>query len=322
MAFSLSVVIPNYNGVNLLAQNLPYLYKALESSFVNDFEIIVADDASTDNSVCFLKENFPDIIVVENKENKGFSSNSNLGICRAQKDLVFLMNTDIKLEQGYFFHLFHYFNSSDTFAVMGKVIAWDNDDLQDSAKYPKVDFWSINGTKNYLIKDEVTEKMYSFFASGANLLADRKKLLELGGFNELFSPYYGEDLDLGITAWRAGYKIYFEPKAVCRHLTSSTIKKEPSEKVKIIAKRNKFILHYLHFEGLDLIIYLSKLIAYFCLKCLILDRCFIRAFVLFVGSLKEIKQVKKSLQKHRKKNIRNVVKEIKNSLKEKKIEVF
>ncbi|MCS6796844.1 MAG: hypothetical protein NZ516_12890 [Raineya sp.] len=94
-------------------------------------------------------------------------------------------------------------------------------------------------------------------------ICSQKKLVELGGFNELFSPYYGEDLDLGITAWRAGYKIYYEPQAICRHQTSSTIKKESPAKVQIIAKCNKFILHYLHFEGISLWVYFLKLISYF-----------------------------------------------------------
>jgi GT2 family glycosyltransferase len=166
MAFSLSVVIPNYNGVNLLAQNLPYLYKALESSFVTDFEIIVADDASKDNSIDFLEKKFPDIIIVQNNKNVGFASNINSGIFKATKDLIFAMNTDIRLEEGYFLPLFRYFEYSDTFAVMGKVIAWENDDLQDSAKYPDMSFWSIKGTKNYSIKGEKVEKNVFFFCVG------------------------------------------------------------------------------------------------------------------------------------------------------------
>jgi GT2 family glycosyltransferase len=105
------------------------------------------------------------------------------------------MNTDIKLEQAYFQHLLQYFEAKDTFAVMGKILAWEDDTIQDTAKYPDVSFWSINGTRNYLIETDNSQKeatwQYSFFSSGANMLANRNKLVELGGFNHLFSPYYG-----------------------------------------------------------------------------------------------------------------------------------
>lgn len=321
MKTSISVVIPNYNGVNLLSQNLPYVYKALKSSSIDDFEVIVADDASQDESVSFLQKNFPDVIVVQNKENKGFSTNVNTGIFKAQKDLVFVMNTDIKLQEGYFLPLLPYFEYPDTFAVMGKIVAWDDDTLHDAAKYPDVALWNIKGTKNYYIEGE-SKGVYSFFASGANALIDRKKLIELGGFNELFSPYYREDLDLGITAWRAGYKVYYEPNAVCRHMVSHTIKKQPSKKVSIIIRRNKFILCYLHFEGIDLWVYFLKLAIHLFLKCLVVDRTFVQSFALFVRSFERIKQVKKSFRQHRKKSLKEIVVFIKGSLKGKKVYFF
>jgi glycosyltransferase involved in cell wall biosynthesis len=68
---SISVVLPNYNGRNLLAANLPSVYTALHKAGI-DHEIIVVDDASTDESIIFLKENFEDVKVVAQKTNRGF----------------------------------------------------------------------------------------------------------------------------------------------------------------------------------------------------------------------------------------------------------
>jgi glycosyltransferase involved in cell wall biosynthesis len=68
----ISIVIPNYNGKDLLERNIPSVFNALITSDITDFEIIVAEDASKDNSVEFLKSNYPEIILIENKVNKGF----------------------------------------------------------------------------------------------------------------------------------------------------------------------------------------------------------------------------------------------------------
>jgi len=137
MKHSISVVIPNYNGKDLLETNLLSVYKALQFSEISDFEILIPDDASTDSSVNFIKTNYPDIILVENEINKGFAGNTNIGILKSQKDLVLILNSDVKLTDGYFTHLLKYFDKPDTFGVTGRIVGLDSDRIQDSAKYPK-----------------------------------------------------------------------------------------------------------------------------------------------------------------------------------------
>ena len=85
--FSISVIIPNYNGKNLLEKNLPSVFNALKSSQISDYEVIITDDASNDDSVTYLK-NYSEnpIVLIENKQNLGFSGNVNRAIRRAQKD--------------------------------------------------------------------------------------------------------------------------------------------------------------------------------------------------------------------------------------------
>ena len=81
-------------------------------------------------------------------------------------------------------------------------------------------------------------------------LVSREKLLTLGGFDESFSPFYGEDLDLGIRAWRMGWKCYFEPDALFYHKTASTISTVHKQTyTKPIIRRNKILLHYIHLQG-------------------------------------------------------------------------
>ena len=247
MSKSISVIIPNYNGKKLLEKNLPFLFKALEFSTI-DYEIIIPDDASKDDSVEFLKKNYPQIILIAGDKNLGFAGNCNRGIFKAGKDLIFLLNTDVKLTQNYFEHLLPYFNDETVFGVMGALTTESTGELQDGAKYPKWKGAQLNFTLNYRFKE--SKPALSLFLSGANALVDRKKIQAIGGFNELFNPFYFEDAELGLRSWRMGWKNYFEPRAIGYHEISSTIKKfNQRKKIKITARRNKFILHDLHLEG-------------------------------------------------------------------------
>ena len=247
----ISIIIPNYNGKELLERNLPSVYNALKTSDISDFEIIIADDASKDNSVEFIKSSYPDIILIENKTNYGFGGNCNTGIFRASKELILLLNNDVVLTDGYFTPLLPYFEKPDTFGVMSRIVGLDSDKIQDGAKYPDYSFGNISPNKNYNCSNQ--SSLYSLYLSGANALVDRKKLIKLGGFDEIFNPFYLEDVDLGLRAWRAGYKCYYEHNAICRHPSSSTIKKEFSKEVKIISKRNKMYLHFIHLNNFELV---------------------------------------------------------------------
>lgn len=250
--FSISVVIPNYNGKHLLEANLPSVLVALQSIQV-EYEIIVVDDASSDSSVEFIQQDYQEVKLIVNDQNKGFSPTVNKGIFAAKYDLVLALNSDVRLSMDYFKEQLKYFEKADTFGVMGKIVDHSGKQLQDAAKFPKVSFKGIKGSYNY-IPDvlPVSTWLPSFFLSGANALMDRKKFIELNGFDEIFAPFYYEDADLGIRAWRVGWKCYFEPEAVCMHELSSTISKLKSEKVKTIIERNRIQFNCLHLAGIQL----------------------------------------------------------------------
>lgn len=249
---SISVVIPNYNGKHLLEANLPSVFSALKFAQIN-YEVIVVDDASTDDSMMFIEQHYPDVKLLVNQLNKGFSPTINKGVFAAMHELILALNSDVKLTETYFIDQLKYFEAPDTFGVMGKIVGLDGSGIQDGAKYPKTGFKGIKTTINYIPVSEAQEIwLPSFFLSGANALMNREKLWQLGGFDEIYAPYYYEDADLGIRAWRVGWKCYFEPKSVCMHAISSTIGKLKSEKVKIIIERNRIILNHLHLIGTQL----------------------------------------------------------------------
>lgn len=279
----LSVVIPNYNGASLLEANLPHLFEALAAG-AGDYEVIISDNASTDDSVAFIRKNYPGVILIENEVNAGFSVNINRGIARASKPLTFLMSTDIRLEKDYFKPLFAYFSDPGVFGVMGRIIGMDDEIIQDSAKYPAWNGLQVDGSANYLPASG--GRAPSLFLSGAEAFVDTAKLKSIGGFDEAFTPFYGEDLDLGIRAWRSGWTCWYEHSAVCRHKTSSTINSynKPSA-IMAIAARNKFLLHYAHLDLPSLLLWLPTVLGNLAVKALTGKFYYLKGFRLFLGYL-------------------------------------
>jgi len=87
---------------------------------------------------------------------------------------------------------------------------------------------------------------YSAFAGGGAAMFDRTTFETLGGFDELLSPYYWEDVELSYRAWKRGYKVLYEPAAIAKHRISSTISKLDRSAVRIIQQRNRLIFHWVH----------------------------------------------------------------------------
>lgn len=246
---SVSVIIPNYNGRHLLEEYLPVTIAVVEQAGIT-YEIIVIDDGSKDDSVPFLTEAYPNVKLVINSENRGFSFTCNRGIEVAKYELVLLLNSDVKLTTGYFEAQWKYFSKPDTFGVMGRIIDMEGDGIQDAARIPKFNGLKLK-TDYFYYSQNNTEWYYTFYLSGANALIDAVKLKEIGGFNELFSPFYCEDIELGLRAWRMGWKCYYEHQSVCRHQVSASTKNYSTANwVKSVYYRNRFYFHAIHLNGL------------------------------------------------------------------------
>ena len=253
---SISVVIPNYNGRDILLDTIRFAIRALETSQIIDYEVIVSDDASVDDSIEMVQNNFENVIVVKSDVNTGFSGNVNRGVFSSTKELILLLNSDVHLTEGYFNSLIPLFSNEKTFGVMGVIKDIKSLEIQDGAKYPKLFLYNIESNKNLISENKV---LPTFFLSGANALIRASYLKRIGGLCELFNPYYSEDVELGIRVWRMGWEMYFQPDAICYHELSTTIKKINSHKVQFIAKRNKYILHALHLPQALKILYLLNI---------------------------------------------------------------
>jgi O-antigen biosynthesis protein len=220
---SVSVVIPSWNGKELLQSCLPPLQKALSQSGGNH-EIIVVDNGSTDGSAEYLAENFPQVIVLLSPTNLGFGRAVNLGVKSSVKDIVVLLNNDMVVDEGFLQPLLEEFQGKpDLFAVSSQIFFWDKEKpRQETGKTgARLRNGNIYPWHEQEFADNLTYPIS--YAGGGSSAYDRKKLLELGCFDDLYFPFYVEDLDLSFMAWKRGWRVLFKPQSIVYHKHRGTI---------------------------------------------------------------------------------------------------
>ena len=270
----LSVIIPNYNGQDLLQKNLPKVFDAMSVYEGGKVEIIVIDDRSIDNSVRVLEDlrvkintSYPNIEfkIIKNEKNLGFSSNVNKAVKSASGDILILLNTDVIPKKDFLISLLPHFKNERVFAVgcMDKSVENGKIILRGRG----IGCWK----KGFLMhsRGEVN-RMDTLWVSGGSG-AFRKSIWDhLGGFNSLYNPFYWEDIDLSYRAVKSGYKILFEPKSVVIHEHEKGVirNKFSSSKIKSIAYRNQFIFVWKNMTDLDLQLYHLFWLPYHFIKAL------------------------------------------------------
>jgi len=248
---NISVVIPNYNGKNLIAKNISRILEILESYKTGKTEVIVIDDASTDESVLIinnLKLKYSNLKLIKNEKNLGFSSTVNKGVRQASGDVVILLNTDVTPEKDFLDPLLDHFKDENVFAVgcLDKSIEGDKTVLRGRG----LGEWK----RGFLVhrRGEV-DKADTLWVSGGSAVFRKSIWDKLGGLNELYNPFYYEDIDLSYRALKSGYKVLFEPKSVVVHEhEKGAIKTKYSQKqIKRIAYRNQFIFVWTNITDLS-----------------------------------------------------------------------
>jgi GT2 family glycosyltransferase len=245
MKKSVSVVLPNYNGKNLMEMYLPSVMTALKNAEIL-YEVIIIDDCSKDDSVDFILEYYPAVKLLANSKNLGFAGTCNRGIAAATMELTFILNSDVQLTPDYFKEQWKYFEQDDTFGVMGRIMSKDGSHIEDAARILFYEGCRIKANRFYY-NENAFEWAYTAYLSGANALVDTAKLKELNGFDEIYSPFSFEDSDLSTRAWLLGWKCYYEHSSVCFHQVSGSIKKHIRSKfVSTVYYRNRLLFQQIH----------------------------------------------------------------------------
>jgi len=226
-AASTAIVIPNWNGRDLLEKYLPSVVAAAER--VAGSEVIVVDNGSTDGSAAFVAERFPQVRVVALEKNLGFGGGSNAGFRAARHDVVVLLNSDMRVEPGFLQPLLDGFTDAHVFSVSCQIFFSDPNKVREETGL--TEFWWERGNLRVRHRAEPTiRELYPCaYGGGGSCAYDRRKFLELGGFDELLAPFYLEDTDLGYMAWKRGWKNLYQPASVVYHEHRGTIGRRFSE---------------------------------------------------------------------------------------------
>jgi GT2 family glycosyltransferase len=232
----LSIIIVNYNVEHFLEQCLLSVRKACEGL---DAEVIVVDNASVDGSTSMVRERFPEVLLIANEDNRGFSRANNQGIKQSKGEYVLLLNPDTVVEEETFRTCISFMDQHQDCGGLGiRMLDGKGNFLPESKRglpTPEVAFYKIFGLSTlfprskrfaryhlgYLDEHETHEVE---ILSGAYMFMRKSALDKVGLLDEEYFMY-GEDIDLSYRLIKGGYKNYYLPEARIIHYKGESTKK-------------------------------------------------------------------------------------------------
>ena len=243
---SVAAVILNWNGLKYLEKFLP---SVIASTYPN-MEIVVGDNASTDNSVVFLRENYPSVRIIINDQNYGFAEGYNRILEQVDAEYFILLNSDVEVSAKWIEPIVHMMESEPYIAVaQPKILSYNKRDhfeyagaaggYIDSFGYPFCRGRIFDTVEPDLGQyDDVSE---IFWASGAALFIKQKNWIEIGGLDGDFFAHM-EEIDLCWRLKNKGYMIVFCPKSKVYHLGGGTLNAESPFKTYLNFRNNLVLL--------------------------------------------------------------------------------
>lgn len=232
---TVAVVILNYNGLQHLQNFLP---SVLQSTYSN-LEIVVADNASTDRSISWLQATYPEIRIIELKENVGFAAGYNQALRQIKADYYVLLNSDVEVSRDWLTPLVRLMESdAEIAACQPKILSFHHKNKfeyagaaggwMDSLGYPFCRGRLFGHTETD--EGQYNDTCEIFWAGGAALMVRANLFHELDGFDVGYFAH-AEEIDLCWRLKRAGYKIMVAPDSVVYHVGGGTLSYDSPQKV-------------------------------------------------------------------------------------------
>jgi GT2 family glycosyltransferase len=256
-AAGLSIVVPSWNGRALLEKFLPSVVgaaRAFEGVYGRPAEILVADDASMDDSGPWLRAHWPEVQFETSARRQGFAPTANRGVRAACFALVYLVNNDVALAPGTLPPLAAHFRDPNVFAATGNAYDVATGVLRGAGQRGRFRRGFLGVHSRFFAPgppspDAPMAPLVTLYATGGSSLFDREKFLALGGFEEMLTPYGWEDVELSLRAWKQGYEIRYDPRSEIWHQFSSTIGRRVSRRrAAAVYDRNRLLTHWLHLD--------------------------------------------------------------------------
>ena len=241
-----AVVILNWNGVKYLRDFLPYV---LASTWPN-LDIVVGDNASSDDSVAFLRANYPSVRIIENDDNYGFTGGYNRVLAQVRADYYILLNSDVEVQPNWIEPVIALMETDDRIAAAApKIKAYHNQTHFEHAGaaggfIDKYGYPFCRGRIFYDIEEDKGQYEQAgevFWASGAAMFI-KKHLWDLsGGFDETFFAHM-EEIDLCWRLLNMQYRITYCGKSVVYHVGGGTLHKSNPRKTFLNYRNNLIML--------------------------------------------------------------------------------
>jgi GT2 family glycosyltransferase len=229
----IAVVILNWNGVKLLEQFLPSVMQ-----FSPEAIVYVADNASTDGSIAFVKNNYPTVKIIQNKTNQGFAGGYNDALQHIDAEIYALVNSDIEVTENWLKPILETFESEpETAIIQPKILDYKRKEyfeyagagggFIDQLGYP----FCRGRIFNTVEKDnaQYNDNVEIFWASGACFFIRSAVYKELKGFDEDFFAHQ-EEIDLCWRATNKGYTIKYNSESIVYHVGGATLKQANPQK--------------------------------------------------------------------------------------------
>ena len=243
---SVAIVILNWNGRKFLEKFLPSVMASVYASK----KIIVADNASTDDSIHFLEENYPQVSIIQNSSNEGFAKGYNTALKQVTADYYVLLNSDVEVTPGWIEPVIELMERDVGIAAcQPKILAYDKKDQFEYAGSSGgwLDNFGYPFLRGRVFDDcEIDTGQYDdvqpcFWASGAAFFVRSSVYHELGGLDEFFFAHQ-EEIDFCWRAQLAGYKIFVQPASVVYHVGGGTLAKGSNRKAFLNFRNNLIML--------------------------------------------------------------------------------
>ena len=243
----LSIITINYNGLKDTCE----LIKSIP--FNNEMEVIVVDNASTQDESSVISERYPQIKVIRSPRNLGFAGGNNLGIKEAKGKYVLLINNDTYFKDFKIEPLIKRLESSEKIGIVCPKLrfAWGNNPIQFAGYTPLSPITVRNQAIGFCDEDhdQYNTARPTPYAHGAAMLIKREAINKVGLMPECFFLYY-EELDWSMIFTRAGYEIWYDPACTVYHKESQTTGQNSPLRTYYIT-RNRLLLVKRNYKGIN-----------------------------------------------------------------------
>lgn len=250
--YDLSIIIVSYNTCSLIVKCIESIYKFSENLTI---QILVSDNASSDNTVETLENAFPEVSILKNSRNLGFAAANNRAINYSKGRFVLFLNPDIIVVEPVFKKMIEFLETNEDAGIVGCKLLNSDGSIQKSFfdNFPTLTNRFLEAIYMEKLFDKQSRHVAIFNTSkkvaaivGACILMRKELIEELGGFDESFFMYC-EDMDLNYRVQKLGYNIYFLGNIVMFHYQGASSKVKKSYFEKVLTKESVykyFLKHY------------------------------------------------------------------------------